>query len=94
MRICAEAQVESLIQSNQAIGLRPPTLALSAALASIMLVIRQSGPAELEQKLEGLLVATARLAELEYDRHLTELAEMARQNQRVTSTAPASDAVN
>lgn len=95
MRICAEAQVESLIQSNQAIGLREPTLALSAALASIMLVIRQSGPVGLEQKLEGLLVAMKGMAELEYDRHLTELAEMARQNQRVTSRPPASsDAVN
>jgi hypothetical protein len=94
MRICAEAQVETLIQSNQAIGLRPPTLALSAALAAIMLVIRQSGPVGLEQKLEGLLVAMKGMAELEYDRHLTELAEMARQNQRVTSTAPASNAVN
>lgn len=94
MRICAEAQVESLMQANQAVGLRPPTLALSAALASIMLVIRQSGPADLEQRLEGLLVAMKGMAELEYDRHLTELAEMVRRNQNATSTAPASDAVN
>lgn len=95
MRICAEAQVISLIETNKAIGLRGPTLALSAALASIMLVIRQSGPVGLEQRLDGLLVAMKGMAELEYDRHLSELAEMARRNQNATSTAPASsDAVN
>jgi hypothetical protein len=97
MRLLAETQAKSLIEANEALGmeLRPPTLALSAALASIMLVIRQSGPVGLEQKLEGLLVAMKGMAELEYDRHLSELAEMARQNQRVTSRPPASsDAVN
>ena len=95
MRICAETLVESLIGLHQALGLRAPTLALSAALASIMLVIRQSGPVDLEQRLEGLLVAMKGMAELEYDRHLSELAKMARQNQNATSTTPASpDAVN
>lgn len=95
MRICAEAQVIGLIETNKAIGLRGPALALSAALAAIMLVIRQSGPVDLEHRLEGLLVAMKGMAELEYDRHLSELAKMARQNQSATSTAPASpDAVN
>jgi hypothetical protein len=95
MRVFAEAQVESLMQSNEALGLRVPTLALSAALAAIMLTIRFSGPVGLEQKLEGLLVAMKGMAELEYDRHLSDLAMMARQNQNATSTAPASsDAVN
>lgn len=96
MRIWAEAQVENLIQANKVLGvLREPTLALAAALASIMLVIRQSGPVDLEHRLEGLLVAMKGMAELEYDRHLSELAKMARQNQGATSTAPASsDAVN
>jgi hypothetical protein len=95
MRIFAEAQVESLMQSNEVLGLRGPTLALSAALAAIMLVIRHSGPVGLEQKLEGLLVAMKGMAELEYDRHLSDLAMMARQNQNATSTTPASsDAVN
>ncbi|MFN7341266.1 MAG: hypothetical protein ACK5VI_09340 [Opitutia bacterium] len=60
-----------------------------------MLVIRQSGPVDLKHRLEGLLVAMKDMAGLEYDRHLSELAEMARQNQNATSTAPdSSDAVN
>jgi hypothetical protein len=72
-RIVAEAQVESLLEINQAVGLRAPTLALTAGLAAILLVIKNSPPDSVDEKLEGLLTAMKGLAELEYERHLHDL---------------------
>jgi hypothetical protein len=78
-RAYAEAQVKSLLEMNEALGLRAPTLALTAGLAAILLVIKNSPPDGVEKNLEGLFTAMKALAELEYGRHLDDLARKIRE---------------